>query len=280
MDSQAIGTPGFSLRGAAALLSLFAAVVLPVQDASAWGAIGHRVVGQVADRHLSPSAFLRVRQIMKNGSLGSVANWMDQVRGTPAGQGMDPWHYESLAACDGTRNCGGDACAGPQIRSAITTLKSGHGDQRRALRILVHLIGDVHQPLHTAENRDRGGNYVVILNRYCPVSGTESKPCKLHSYWDTKLVKDVLGQRTEQALVDALIQLPVSAGGEVDDWIRESNQLAKDKVHQYTGFACNVGPNRVKVSKAYDTAGAQLVAQQLALAGKRLADVLNEVYKP
>ena len=78
----------------------------------------------------------------------------------------------------------------------------------------------------------------------------ESKPCKLHSYWDNKLVKDVLGQRTEQELVDELIQIPVSASGQVDDWIRESNNLARDKVHQYTGFSYNVGPNRVKLSNA------------------------------
>lgn len=70
------------------------------------------------------------------------------------------------------------------------------------------------------------------------------------------------------------------AGGEVEAWISESNSLAKEKVHTYTRFACNVGPNRVKVSRTYDTDSAQVVAQQLALAGKRLADVLNDIYKP
>ncbi|MCA6218101.1 hypothetical protein KGA65_16320 [Ideonella sp. B7] len=155
---------------------------------------------------------------------------------------MDHWYFESLRACGGARQCDGSDCARPQIRDAIATLKSGQGDQRKALRILVHLIGDVHQPSHTTENGDRGGNYVVILNRFCPVSEMQSKLCKLHTYWD--------------------------------------NKLAKEKVHTYTGFACNVGPNRVRVGKAYDTAGAQVVARQLALAGKRLADVLNDIYKP
>lgn len=217
---------------------------------------------------------------MNNGSLGSVANWMDAVRGQPEGAGMDSWHYESLQVCDGTRDCTGDDCAGPRIRQAIETLRSGQGNQLKALRVLVHLVGDVHQPLHAAENRDRGGNFVRIINRSCLTKDGKVERCKLHTYWDNNLVKDALGQRTEQAFVDELVKMPIAGGGTVDDWIRESNRLAKEKVHAYAGFACNIGKNEVKVDKDYDNASARIVAEQLAAAGNRLAAVLNDIYKP
>lgn len=269
------------LRQRCIALALLLHVLTPHTPALAWGSIGHRLVGQVADKDLTPQAAARVSKIMATNSLGDVANWMDTVRSTPEGKVMRPWHYQSVDACDVDQvQCQGGKCAGPKIEAAVASLRTGQGDQLKALRVLVHLVGDVHQPLHTAENRgDIGGNLVIISNRNCvQYDGTIAK-CNLHTYWDNNLVKSAMGKRSEKEYVRDLAEMSVSTGGDAESWIKESNQLAKSTAHNYTGFACQIGPNKIKLSKAYDIAAAPIVSDQLAKAGKRLAALLNDIYK-
>lgn len=253
----------------------------PASPALAWGSIGHRLVGQVADAHLMPPAAAKVSKIMGTNSLGDAANWMDAVRGKPEGKGMDSWHFQSVQACDASKvQCHANNCAGPQIEAAIATLKSGRGDTLRALRILVHLVGDIHQPLHAAENGgDRGGNLVVLKNRMCIDRQGNVVNCNLHTYWDNSMVKAAKGLRTDKDFVKELSKISVSTSGDAEAWIKESNALAESKVHSYTGFACQIGRNKVSVNAAYDKAAAAVVSEQLARAGQRLAAVLNEIYK-
>ena len=251
-----------------------------VFDAMAWGSIGHRIVGQVADQHLTPKAAARVSKIMGTNSLGDVANWMDQVRDTPEGKAMEMWHYQSVDACTGTLlKCPEGNCAGPKVKQQEATLRSGKGDQLKALRVLVHLIGDIHQPLHTAENGDGGGNGVKIKNRSCVDQTGKTVQCNLHTYWDNRLVKSALAGRSETVFVAALVGMDVATGsGDVDAWIQESNGLAKSSVHAYDGFSCKAGGHKISLTQAYDAAGSALVSAQLAKAGKRLATLLNDIY--
>ena len=99
------------------------------------------------------------------------------------------------------------------------------------------------------------------------------------SYWNNNLVKSAMGKRSEKEYVRDLVEMSVSTGGDAESWIKESNQLAKSTAHNYNGFACQIGPNKVKLSKAYDIAAAPIVSDQLAKAGKRLAALLNDIYK-
>lgn len=261
------------------VLALSFALAFP-SAAFAWGSIGHRVVGQVADLGLTPAAAAQVSKIIGTNSLGDVATWMDDVRNKPEGHGLKAWHFESVGACDASKaTCLDKNCAGPQIEAAIATLRSGKGDQLKALRVLVHLIGDIHQPLHTAENNgDFGGNFVILTNRKCIDAGGNSIDCNLHTYWDNSLVKAALGKQTERDFVAMLSKMSVNTAGDAESWVRESNGLAKTKVHTYEGFACQIGPNRVALDAGYDQAAIPAVTEQLAKAGQRLAAVLNDIY--
>ena len=270
------------------VFTLAVGTVAAPMPALAWGSIGHRVVGQVADKSLTRKAFAATSRIMGSSSLGDVANWMDEVRGTPEGEVMKPWHYQSVDLCHPSpAACAHDNCAGRRIEMAIETLKHEAGRTRpsrarrlKALRVLVHLVGDVHQPLHTAENGDIGGNSVIIQNRTCIDFNTgEPVHCKLHSYWDNNLVKAAQGNSSERKFVSELAALSVSADGDPASWIVESNALAKEKVHTYQGFACKIGKNTVSLTPEYDDAAVPVVREQLAKAGKRLAAVLNDVYR-
>jgi hypothetical protein len=270
-----------------AMLLALLALIQP-RFAFAWGSIGHRVVGQVADEHLSDSAASATSRIMGSSSLGDVANWMDQVRGTSEGKSMKPWHYDSVEVCSPSpATCLNDNCASRRIAWAIETLRTEQGTtetdrqtQLKALRVLVHLVGDVHQPLHAAENDDGGGNAVTLKNRRCVDYKTgKTVRCKLHSYWDNSLVKKAQGQRTEREFVESLAMMNVSSDGDSSSWVRESNELAKTKVHTYDGFACGIGNNTVVITTDYDNTAVPLVKEQLAKAGARLAAVLNAIYE-
>lgn len=272
-----------------ACVSVIAMIAFGLPSAvHAWGSIGHRVVGQVADQHLSPQAASATSRIVGTNSLGDVANWMDEVRGTSEGQRMRPWHYDSVDVCaPAPATCRDDDCASHRIERAIETLKREDGEtkasrarQLKALRVLVHLVGDVHQPLHAAENHDGGGNAVIIENRWC-IDYRTNQPvqCNLHTYWDNSLVKAAKGQRSEREFVEALAAMSVPSGGDAAAWIVESNGRAKDHVHVYEGFACGAGGNRVSLAADYDAQAVPVVEQQLATAGARLAAVLNAIYR-
>ncbi len=271
------------------VLALLTCVLGQPAPVLAWGSIGHRVVGQVADAHLTPTAQKAASAIMGSCSLGDVANWMDKVRKTPEGKAMKPWHFQSVDLCHPSlANC--EDCARHQIKQAIETLKTDHGSddasrarRLKALRVLVHLVGDVHQPLHAAENGDFGGNSVTLENRKCPGWDKNDKPitvlCKLHTYWDNILVKKAQGEENEHQFVARLAAMSVSADGDPDSWITESNALASTKVHTYERFACNIGKNSVEISREYDDTAVPVVTEQLAKAGARLAATLNDIYK-
>ena len=249
-------------------------------SALAWGSIGHRIVGQVADKHLTPKAALSVSQIIGTNSLGDVATWMDDVRGTKEGQAMADWHFQRVDACGGAPGkCFHKNCAGPRIEEQIETLRSNEGDQKKAMQVLVHLVGDVHQPLHAAENHDGGGNGVIIANRWCKNMKGENVLCNLHTYWDNTLVKLARGNSSDAEFVKALAAMDADGGGTPDSWIKESNELASQRVHTYAGFACSVAKKDVLLDSAYDEASTTLVKSRLATAGKRLAVLLNEIYK-
>ena len=271
-------TQAGGLRSAVVVLLV---LLMQPSMAFAWGSIGHRVIGQVADMQLTPRAAAKVSRIMGSNSLGDVANWMDQVRSTPEGQKMKPWHFESVDVCDSSSiKCDNDRCASPQIEAAISALRNGQGDQLNAVRVLVHLVGDIHQPLHSAENRgDYGGNSVILNNRYCVNYDGTTSECKLHAYWDNSLVKLAMGPRTERELVRDLSAVSVSTDGSAETWVKESNGIAKSKAHNYEGFACGIGPNHVRLTHEYDLDATAVVIEQLAKAGHRLASILNDIYK-
>ena len=257
----------------------------------AWGKDGHRVVGVVADNHLSAKARIAVRKIMQSDSLAGVANWMDEVRNTPEGDAMKPWHFESVEVCTQQHApCAHDQCASKQIEKAVQMLKTSSSppEQLQALRVLVHLVGDIHQPLHAAENGgDHGANAVQLLNRPVCLDYNTKKPgaCNLHQYWDNTLVRKAMRGQSEKQFAHNLVN-KISTAGHTDNapqiaaWISGANALAKSTAYNYSTFACHAGAAEVTLSDSYDKAALAVVQQQLGLAGVRLAGILNGIFGP
>ncbi|WP_056192312.1 S1/P1 nuclease [Pelomonas sp. Root1237] len=251
----------------------------------AWGAEGHRLVGYVADAELSPKARIEVRRIMKADSIASVANWMDEVRDTPEGRRMQRWHFITMKACgDLLPSCKNGNCATGRIEWARDVLRTGSSDEAlTALRVLVHLTGDVHQPLHAADNGDYGGNGASVTNRMCVEFGaTRPSACKLHTYWDSSLVKAALRDQSERDAAAtwsaSAAKLPSTDSDSAADWAVESNELARQTAYQFEGFACKMKRQSFAADEAYDAVGVATVKQQIVRAGRRLARTLNSVF--
>lgn len=164
-----------------------AAALLP-SPVFAWGKTGHRVVAAIADRELSGLARAKIEQILEPGeSLDEAANWPDEMRAAPGEfwqKTATPWHYVTL---NGTvydhAPPEGDALEALGRFSRILQDPSASREQKKtALRFVIHLVGDLHQPLHVGKLNDRGGNEVKVT--------FFGKPTNLHSVWDSLLVDD------------------------------------------------------------------------------------------
>jgi nuclease S1 len=281
------------------LESLIRSIVLAavcVPQAFAWGPQGHRTVGAIADRLLTPASRAEVAELLaadldKFGqpsgrtTLEAVAVWADEIRGTPADRPR--WHYDDVPLCgSATRDsyCPRGECNSAQLERLTALLADRHAELRErneALKWIVHLVGDIHQPLHAADNGDLGGNRVRVALEGVRTRGRLT----LHGAWDSELVTLALGTHSRQAPprgIDALArearELTAEAGqGTPAAWASQSNHLARNVAYRYRGFACGSVPARIVVlDEDYQREAESIVRERLLLAGGRLANLLNE----
>src|SRR5215472_2128636 len=279
---------------------LAAALLLTAPAALAWGPQGNRTIGAIADRLLTPAAQTAVLHILENDrakfdspsmrtTLEAVSEWADDVRGTPAAR--PAWHYDDVPICgmrDKASYCPGGECNTEQLKRLIGVLADARTPARErdeALKWVVHLVGDIHQPLHAADNSDHGGNLVPVALEGVHTRGREN----LHRAWDNDLVPLTLHARNRQQPppgIDALAaqarDLERQVGqGTPDSWARESNNLARNVAYHYSGFACNSVPSDIVALDGSYLEDAELVVRErLLLAGARLAAVLNTALAP
>jgi hypothetical protein len=268
--------------------------------AVAWGPAGHQLVADIAAERLTRHARKEVARLLKSDlnaagqpsgarSLAAVSVWADEYRRTPAGTSTAPWHYDNRPICDSqpsTPSCPSDgACASHQLERQIAILADHSAAPRarnEALKFVVHLMGDVHQPLHEADNHDRGGNLVKV--RFFDISQDEWGPLNLHGVWDTYLVDRLLAQTPggARAIVRQEGQStkhPDWESGSLADWIEESHRLGVSVTYAKlsTTQPCNQPTSNVlELGQDYFAATAPTVDVQLRKAGVRLAKVLNE----
>ena len=268
--------------------------------AAAWGPQGHRTVGAIADRLLTPPAHTAVLTLLAGDldkfgapsgrtTLEAVAVWADEIRGTPADRPR--WHYDNIPVCGGAprgRYCPDGQCNTAQLERLSALLRDPRATARErneALKWLVHLVADIHQPLHAADNHDHGGNDVTVVLAGVRTRGRES----LHRAWDNELVTLALHSRNRQQPPANIAALAVEARslvgdagqGSPDSWAVESNNLARNVAYTYAGFACNIVPQgTVVLDAAYQQQAEALVRERLLLAGARLAAVVNQTLAP
>ena len=138
----------------------------------AWGVLGHRIVGQIADTYLTKQTKKEIYKILGNESIAITSNWPDFIKSDPAYDYLDRWHYinlkaglsESVVKAYLVTDTVTDAYT--KINWLTVQLKNKELEQDKRvlyLRLLVHIVGDIHQPLHVGRPDDRGGNSIKIL---------------------------------------------------------------------------------------------------------------------
>lgn len=236
-----------------------------------WSKTGHRVVGEVAEQYLSKKAKRAIDDLLNGESLAGVANFGDEIKADRAYSKFSAWHYVNIPKgkiyTDIEPNEQGDLVQG--VNTCLSIIKdenSSREDKAFYLKLLVHLIGDLHQPMHVGRLSDKGGNDIQLQ---WFGDGTN-----LHRVWDSNMINDNGMSFTELASEFPKLnkqQAKVMQGGTLLDWVEESHLLA-DKVYQSVETGDKLG-----YKYSYDWWNT--VADQLEKGGVRLAAVLNEVFK-
>ncbi|MBC8283718.1 MAG: S1/P1 nuclease [Nitrospinae bacterium] len=243
-------------------------LVTNVHDSVAWGPQGHRVIGFIAESHLQPKVEKLILEKFNIKSLADVATWADEARKKRKEE--NPWHYTNIAegqwTYDAARDCPSGSCVTEQIQkfSDILDDPSAPLQQRKgALKYLVHFVGDVHQPLHLGNKKDRGGGTL-----HFPYKG---KVVSLHYLWDGGLINwqgSLLKYAT--SLNGKVLEGEISSWNlsTVADWANESRSMALKSAY-------NV--EKGSLSKAYIERGREIIDLRLTQAGVRLAHLLNTI---
>lgn len=240
----------------------------------AWDSTGHAIVAMLAEERLTPEARMVVTTLLEGQSLIDVASWPDQVRN----QQTAPWHYVNIEIAETQyapdRHCPGRQCVIGQIerfRQTLTNPSVNPEKRQKALKYLIHFVGDLHQPLHAGQNHDRGGNDVKVEFLGRTVNPFTSKPWNLHQVWDHGLL-DQYAPDAKQAFaqIDRYLASQNEAGlthGTVIDWAMQSHDQARDHAYRF-------GPDQ-RLDGEYLEQALPVVEAQLARAGVRLAHLLN-----
>ncbi len=271
-----------------------------------WGDEGHEIVGLIAEHYLEPPVRARVVALLAQDASGlthgtgiaAEATWADKFRDSDRETtrqhylGTREWHYIDIeldrpdldAACFRHPALGiaSQASEGPaadcivdkidEFRRELQSRTTEAPERRLALQFLLHLVGDLHQPLHASDRHDHGGNGVRV-------KGAGGARGNLHHYWDTVFVRR-LGRRADDVSQQLLTGISDAerrawSGGSPEEWAKESFQLAKDHVY---------GPLRraggtITLDAQYESDAGSIVAGQLRKAGLRLARLLNDALR-
>jgi hypothetical protein len=236
-----------------------------------WGQIGHDVVANIAQNHLDRRARKAVDKLLEGKSMVYWSNWLDNASHTPEYSYTKTWHYKNVDKNQTYETMElepqGDIVTA--IKGQLLLLKSVETSEEQkqlAIKILIHLVGDLHQPMHLGHRSDLGGNRWSVTHF--------NRNTNLHSLWDTPMIENGHSwshtEWTDQ--LDRLNRLEVNkiCLGDVDDWAKETLAIATE-IYDTT-------PPNARLSYDYHARWTPVVEQQLLRAGIRLAYLLNDIF--
>jgi hypothetical protein len=247
------------------ILLLLSFILLP-SSIFAWGAKGHKIVAAIAKQCLDKQTTDSVQKYLGVMSFEDASVWMDEVRSEREYDYLKPWHYVNVEK-DKTYVKTKDPEVVNEIEIAIATLKEkGVRDKDRinfALKVVFHLIGDIHQPLHCGYAEDKGGNKIEV--QYM------GKGSNLHKVWDSEIIEDVnitLSDCLKLANTLSANEKKKMQNNNVEVWMTEARELLPEVYNFET-----------KIKQDYIDKNKPVIEKQLVRAGIRLAMVLNETFK-
>lgn len=250
------------------MLTCLLLLLFIIPSGQAWGPTGHRAVGLIAERYLSEKTSLAVRGILGPDTLAEVSTWSDEIRSDPSWDHASPWHYISVddgETLENTeRNPDGDVLeALHRFEKVLRDSESGREEKAQAIKWMVHLVGDLHQPLHVGRRDDRGGNEIEV--RWF---GERSN---LHRVWDSGIIdsQDLSYSELADFIDDpSLPQIRLWQSSDYEQWAQESFEL-RSQVYE-------IGDGNLRWEYRYKNW--PIVERRLLQAGIRLAGKLNDIF--
>jgi len=293
----------FSRSAALCIANLVLAVLLCPESAWAWGPDGHEIVAIIAADNLTPAAASHVADILGvPADKRSIASAMAGASILPDSRFRDedpltrPWHFIDICLqdrrADVAARCPRGNCVTGKIDEYSKRLKEGNYDRWNAdgdLAFLIHFVGDVHQPLHAANDEDRGANCITVAPNV--------RAKDLHAVWDTTVVRrlEYSVDSGRPGATARRLERTYAAESKTDSWIPaadiawESNQIARSDI--YAALHIPIEPCRptadlclnplghaVELDSSYLDHADAVAGHQLAKAGFRLASLLNQIW--
>jgi len=242
----------------------------PISAGTNWSSTGHRTVGEIASHYLSSKAKREIKRLLNQESLALVSTYADEIKSDKRYNKFYTWHYINMpmdADYDVSKqNPEGDLVSGIAFcKSVIKDNNASDDDKAFYLKLLIHFIGDLHQPMHVALEEDKGGNDFKVQWFY--------QDTNLHTVWDRKMIDDYGMSYSELTRnVDYLTknQIKELQKGTVIDWVNETHKLTRE-VYASVKEGDNL---RYEYSYKFMT----VARKQMQLAGMRLAKTLNDLF--
>jgi hypothetical protein len=239
---------------------------------SAWGGKGHDIIAQIAEQNLSKKAKKEVSKLLKGKKMVYYAVWMDNLRNDSIYDFTSTWHYANVDSGQTYESMPkvetGDVVTATDLAMRIITSKTENDSVKGLyLKLLIHLVGDLHCPMHAGRLSDRGGNRYPII--------WFNRDINLHSLWDTQIIESARNWSYSEWAVNLMAdKTPVMVvqmqKGTPRDWFLETVSTA-DFVYNHT-------PQKTKLSYKYLYDYSYILEQQLTLGGYRLAYLLNTMF--
>ncbi|MDF1516819.1 MAG: S1/P1 nuclease [Lutibacter sp.] len=236
-----------------------------------WGKTGHRTIGEIANDYTKSKTKRKIAEILDGQSLALVSTFGDDIKSDKRYRNFNTMHYVNMPFGvkyeDSEKNPEGDMVTGiEKCKAIILDKNSTKEDKAFYLKLLVHFMGDLHQPMHVGRAEDKGGNDIQVQ---WFGNGTN-----LHSVWDSKMIDGfemTYTELTDNADKISKEQVKFLQKGNIVDWVNETQTFA---VKAYASVT--VGE---KLSYKYSYENFETVRSQLQKGGIRLAKVLNDLFK-
>ena len=241
----------------------------------AWGMLGHRIVGEIASTYLTSKASKEIKKILGNESVAMASTWADFIKSDTTFKYLNEWHYadfdKGLNAAQMQAALQKDTAidAYTRLNFLISKLKNKDLPQNEKvmyLRLLIHIVGDIHQPFHVSANGDRGGNDLKVT--------WFGQSSNIHRVWDEQLIEGQELSYTEYTKAinfttskqrTAWQKLPLS------NWFFDSYSLS-EALHR------ELNKPDIKLSYQYSFLHLNTLNEQLLKGGVRLAGLLNDIF--
>ncbi len=240
----------------------------------AWGLLGHRITGEIADSYLTPAARAQIKKILGNESIAMAGNYGDFIKSDPNYKDLDPWHYVDLdqnftyPQMEAYLKADTSVNLYTKLNFLIAELKKKTlpADKKlHYLRLLIHFTEDVHQPFHVAHESDKGGNGFKVT--------WFGKETNIHTLWDSEFINFQYLSYTEYAKAINFTTAAERAALQKQDitrWVYDSRMLSEKLYNQ-------VKPND-KLSYQYVFDNLATLNRQLLIGGVHLAGLLNSIF--